>query len=136
MNSSILRRFGILALVAILAIGNSAGIQAIAWMSMIASRVQTETVGEAITSTLDGSQPCALCTIAKGLATAEDSALLNHAGGKGPLKQHPSPALKWTMDEPWTMAVDPLAEQTVMWQTVCQLALSHSSAPPVPPPRA
>jgi hypothetical protein len=135
-RSSLIRRCGILALVAILAIGNSAGIQAIAWVSMIVSRVQTVTVGEAIASTLNGSRPCALCKIAKGLATAEDSALLNHSAGKVPLKQHPSPAMKWTMDEPWMMPADPLAEQTVMWPTLRQLANSHSSAPPTPPPRA
>jgi hypothetical protein len=135
-SSILIRRCGVLALVAILAIGNSAGIQAIAWVSMIVSRVQTETVGEAIASTLNGSRPCALCKIAKRLATAEDSALLGHFAGKAPLKQHPSPAMKWTMDEPWMLSVNVAAEQTVMWPTLCQVALSHSSAPPTPPPRA
>ncbi len=129
-------RCGILALVLILAVGNSAGIQAIAWVSMIVDRAQTESVGEAITSTFSGTKPCALCKVAKALASAETDALPNHATGKAPQKQHVPPMLKWTMDEPWQSTNGSDGDQGIRWPTLYRVAFSYVSTPPTPPPLA
>ena len=91
MSAPLIRRCAILALVAILAIGNSAGMQVVAWMSMIVDRVQTESIGEAIASTLQGVRPCALCKIAKVLAAHEAMAWTHQSPGKAPQQQHLSP---------------------------------------------
>ena len=101
MSAPLIRRCAILALVAILAIGNSAGMQVVAWMSMIVDRVQTESIGEAIASTLQGVRPCALCKIAKVLAAHEAMAWTHQSPGKAPQQQHLSPAMKWIIDEHW-----------------------------------
>lgn len=41
--------------------GHWAVLQTIAWADMLATNLQTESVGEAITKTFDGKSPCKLC---------------------------------------------------------------------------
>lgn len=41
--------------------GHWAVLQTIAWADMLATNLQTESVGEAITKTFDGTAPCKLC---------------------------------------------------------------------------
>jgi hypothetical protein len=41
--------------------GHWAVLQTIAWADMLATNLQTETVGEAITKTFDGKNPCKMC---------------------------------------------------------------------------
>ena len=136
MSAPLIRRCAILALVAILAIGNSAGMQVVAWMSMIVDRVQTESIGEAIVSTLQGVRPCALCKIAKVLAAHEAMAWTHQSPGKAPQQQHLSPAMKWIIDEHWVAPIAGEAHQAQIWPLSRHLADSLAIEPPTPPPRA
>jgi len=129
-------RCGIIALVLLLAVGHSAGIQAFAWMTMIVDRAQTVSISEAISSTLNGIKPCPLCKAAKAFAWAEAGALPAHAPGKAPQKSQMPVADKWMVEDAWMMHVNVASSDACYWSHPQHQALSYSSAPPTPPPRA
>lgn len=59
-----LKRFGhLLLILALLGAtgGHWAVLQTIAWAGMLATNLQTESVGEAISKTFDGEHPCKMC---------------------------------------------------------------------------
>jgi hypothetical protein len=128
------RRCGALAIAVLLVVGHAAGMQAIAWMGMFIERVQTQSVGDAIVSTFDGSRPCGLCQAAQAFAAAEAHA--DQDPGKAPAKQDPAPALKWMVESPYQAPTGdgpgrPLAAP------LCRMpAAGCCRQPPTPPPRA
>ncbi len=125
-----------LAIALLLAIGHSAGVQAIAWMGMFIERVQTESVCRAVVSVLDGTRPCQLCDAAKALAAVEAATLPDGDAGKAPAKQHPAPTMVGTIDEPWRVPAAGAAGEAPAWPSPARLANGHAGEPPVPPPRA
>ena len=132
------RRCSALAIVMLLTIGHSAGMQSIAWIGMFIDRVQTHSIGDALISIIDGSRPCPLCKIARSLAVVEADGVIS-SGGKGALKAPlklapPSPQL-WLIAAP---GMPPLADGTSQgwyWSNTDMLADGYASEPPTPPPR-
>ena len=78
-----MRRACAIILACLLLSGHAAGLQLLAWASMFAARVGTApSVSAALVSTVDGSDPCALCHAAADLATDQDPATKPDAAGK------------------------------------------------------
>jgi hypothetical protein len=133
------RRCSALALVLLMTIGHSAGIQTIAWVGMFIDRVQTHSVGDALISILDGTRPCSLCKVAHSLAAVEGDGVLGSGNATGalkvPLKLAPSLHQLWLIELPRSL---PLADGTVQvrrWTISDMLADGYASEPPTPPPR-
>jgi len=83
------RHWSILALILALVCGQSAGLQLVAWAGMLATRLTTTSVSEAVASTFDGSSPCALCCMAAALDRNDrngDAAKGDPAGPRRPTK--------------------------------------------------
>jgi len=133
------RRCSALAIVLLLAIGHSAGMQTIAWVGMFIDRVQTHSVGDALISILDGSRPCPLCKFAHSLAAVEADGVIGCADGKGalkaPLKLAPSSPQLWLIAVPGTLPCADSASGRWHWSTADRLAVGYASEPPTPPPR-
>jgi hypothetical protein len=133
-------RCSALAIVLLLTIGHSAGMQTIAWVGMFIDRVQTHSVGDALISILDGSHPCSLCRIARSLAAVEVDAGISSTGGKGavkaPLKLAPPPPQLWLIDEPGSPPLADRRAQECHWSNTDTLADGYASEPPTPPPRS
>jgi hypothetical protein len=100
-----------------------AALQTVAWTTMLASSLRTQSISEAVSDTFDGKHLCPIC---KAIAAAKKSEKKSEAV---------SPALK--------MEFPPVAERFVLISpkpfSACTLAkFSADSAfpkPPVPPPR-
>jgi hypothetical protein len=69
----VFRRTISLLLVALLLNGHWAALQSVAWARMLAERVKTMCVNEAVTSTFDGEHPCAMCVAIQKAKAAERS---------------------------------------------------------------
>jgi hypothetical protein len=130
------RRCGALAIVLLLTIGHSAGMQTIAWIGMFADRIQTQSVGDAMTSIFDGAHPCALCTIARSLASIDAHGVLGDQTGKTPLKAPPASHDTWLIDDPCVLPTAGGSSRFRHRTAADALASSASSEPPTPPPRA
>jgi hypothetical protein len=131
------RRCSALAIVILLTIGHSAGMQSIAWVGMFIDRVQTHSIGDALISIIDGSRPCPLCKIARSLAVVEADGVISSGMGdlKAPLKLAPPSPQLWLIAAP---ILPPLADSTSQgwsWSTTDTLADGYASEPPTPPPR-
>ncbi len=132
-----LLRLGALLLVALLTIGHAAGVQLVAWACMFASQLPTASVGQALTSTLDGSRPCGLCLVAKSLATQEQTAPSagGTAGKQSLLTVKIVKTPDWHLGE--TLLPPPgtgsAAVETRPAATV--VLVGHEPQPPSPPPR-
>ncbi len=124
-----------LAVVLLLALGHSGGVQVIGWIGMFASRVQSASVGDALASTFDGKKPCAMCRAAKALAAAEAGektpALPDKPGKKTPASSN----LHIHLAELCELSLN----QSLGWSLVqclrCDLPFGFATEPPVPPPR-
>ena len=100
-----------------------AALQTLAWTTMLANNLRTQSISEAVSQTFDGEHPCCLC---KAIAAGKKSEKKSEAV---------SPTLK--------MEFPPAAERIVLnpsaqyEELVAQdsFAESLSSKPPVPPPR-
>jgi hypothetical protein len=94
-----IQRRSVLALILALMLvsGHYAGLQLLAWSGMLAARVQTRTLGDAVRSTFDGSEPCRLCQAVTALEAMDHAADQdrNAAPGKPakPGQQDPTPEL-------------------------------------------
>jgi hypothetical protein len=131
-----LLRCAVLLLVALLAIGHAAGVQLIAWTCMFASRLPTTTVGQALSSTLDGSRPCGLCVVAESLATQEQAAPGTGNAGKQPIKTvKTAKTPDWHLGE--ALLAPPLMEGDAELVRAAPAAAmeGHERQPPCPPPR-
>lgn len=121
-----MRRALSLLLVLILAGGHVACLQVVAWAGMFANRVQTQTVAEALASTVDGSAPCAMCRMVKDLQ--DDVAV------KTPLKVEK--AVKKADGVPTRPeVVEELVVAELVFTEVLQVPAGWRVAPDVPPPR-
>jgi len=103
---------------------NWAMLQTVAWTSMLANNLLTQTLSEAVTRTFDGNYPCPLCrAIAESKKSEKKSEILS-ASQK--------------------MEFPPLAEGLVLIQPPHSLPFPQLSScadlprqkPPLPPPRA
>jgi len=112
-----------------LALAGSVGLhwsllQSLAWTTMLADNLATESFSVAVQRTFDGKHPCALCkAIAKGKKSEKKADTLSS------LRKF----------EAWTQAAAALAAPPAAFPAVpAQAALFESLAqtPPTPPPRA
>jgi len=100
-----------------------AALQTVAWTTMLASNLRSDTFAQAVDKTFDGRHPCCLC---KAIAAAKRS---------GQKSETVSPTMK--------MEFPPLAKQMVLIPPArfekiplqSTFADSLFSRPPVPPPR-
>jgi hypothetical protein len=128
-----IRSWSCLLLALLLVLGHSAGVQALAWAGMLLERSAERPLHEAIRSTFDGSEPCAICHLAADLRLAEQGA---------PLRDDRGPAIKTVKNDflpsgglTILPAVPPQA-----WRpgaaALPALPLTRNPAPEPPPPRA
>ena len=116
----------------ILVVGQPGCLQAVAWSTMLLTRIPTQGLREAARTTFDGQHPCGLCCLAKRLRAAEAE--------QPPTGETPAKSLKITKVEslPATLVLDccagPGREQLV---AVAPLPLrdARPSGPEPPPPR-
>ncbi len=119
-------RFGKLLIVLTLVLATGAhwaALQTVAWTTMLANNLRSDSLAQAVSKTFDGDHPCCLC---KAIAAAKKSEKKSEAV---------SPMLK--------MEFPPTAETPVLFPpsqfTVLPLENNFSSAlpskPPLPPPR-
>ncbi len=129
-------RCSALAIVLLMTIGHSAGMQSIAWVSMFIDRVQTHSAGAALISILDGSRPCSLCKVARSLAAVEAVGVIAGKGMvKAPLKLAPPAPQLWLIEAPGLPALAGSSGEGWSWSTSDMLADGFASEPPTPPPR-
>ncbi len=136
------RRHCALALVLLLTVGHSAGLQTIAWVGMFLEGVQTHRVLAALGSILDGAHPCALCKVARSLASAEAEADAAGAGAAGtdahkaPLKSAPSTPQLWLIAELLPLPAAAVAASARLLAPLAAPPAGYAGEPPTPPPRA
>jgi hypothetical protein len=100
-----------------------AALQTVAWTTMLAGNLCSDSFSEAVSKTFDGEHPCPLC---KAIAAAKKS---------GKKSEAIAPVLK--------MEFPPLAEEMVLFppspsepgQWISPLAESRCAKPALPPPR-
>lgn len=99
-------------------------LQSVAWTSMLASNLQTSSLGEAVRETFDGRHPCCLC---KAVADGKKSEKKHEF--TAPIKRlefvSPKAAVSFVPPQSFTL----IPEMRASWATV-------TFEPPVPPPRA
>jgi hypothetical protein len=100
-----------------------AALQTVAWTTMLANNLRTQSVSEAVSKTFDGEHPCCLC---KAIAAAKKSEKKSATA---------APTLKMEFP-PVAGAVNlfPPAQFEILPGQNC-FADSPSSPPPLPPPR-
>lgn len=104
--------------------GHWAVLQTIAWADMLATNLQTESVGTALTKTFDGAHPCKLCKqISSGKQSEKKSDL--------PLQIK---KLEFVSQSPAIIFVAPQDSHPVPELVFSVDGLTHR--PPVPPPRS
>ncbi|MCX6894418.1 MAG: hypothetical protein NTZ16_02705 [Verrucomicrobia bacterium] len=120
------KRLGhLLLIVALLAAtgGHWAVLQSVAWTTMLAANLTTDSFGEAVSKTFDGEHPCGLCCAVKaGKATEKKTDL------PAPLKK-----FEYVNEAPRIVFAAPTAF-TLLAARV-QFPDFLSAAPPLPPPR-
>jgi hypothetical protein len=100
-----------------------AALQTVAWTTMLACNLQTQSFAEAMTHTFDGRHPCCLC---KAIAAAQKSEQKSAATPPS-LKQEYTPLAG-------TIALFPPSQFSLLPEDNFSAA-SFSSKPPLPPPR-
>jgi len=122
----VLARFGkcLVVLTLVLTTGaHWAALQTVAWTTMLASNLRSDSLTQAVSKTFDGEHPCPLC---KAIAAAKKSEKKSDAVSS-PLKmEFPPVAEKFSLLPPGQFEFLPLQNFP---------ADSFSSKPPVPPPR-
>jgi len=128
------RHWSILALILALVCGQSAGVQLVAWAGMLATRLATTSVSEAVASTFDGSSPCALCCMA--------AALDRHGGHGDAAKGDPRLPTK-VVKQDMLLTSMPQLDAAAVPQQVLDFSLVRQAVPrglglqpELPPPRA
>ncbi len=128
------RPWPIFALILALACGQSAGVQLVAWAGMLATRLTTTSVSEAVASTFDGSSPCALCSMAAALERNECDKDVPTGDPRLPTKVVKQDMLISSMPYMDAAAVpQQLLDFSLVRQAVPQ---ALAIAPELPPPRA
>jgi len=100
-----------------------AALQTVAWTTMLANNLRTQSVSEAVSKTFDGEHPCPLC---KAIATGKKSEKKS---------ERVSPTMK--MECPLVAnRFDLISPKSFLTFTRLELSADSScSRPPVPPPR-
>jgi hypothetical protein len=123
----VFRRLGhILVVTALLAVvgGHWAFLQSIAWTTMLAQNLQTESLAAAVSKTFDGEHPCSLCDqITEGRKAEKKSAPLDLKLKKFEMAIERSTQV---FVQPSDFSLLPLLNAS---------ARSVADAPPIPPPR-
>jgi hypothetical protein len=100
-----------------------AALQTVAWTTMLASNLRTQSVAEAVAQTFDGKHLCPLC---KAIAAAKKSEKKSAAVSPALKIEFPPAAEKFTLVSPKPFFV---------FSPVELFAVSFFAKPPVPPPR-
>lgn len=101
-----------------------AALQTVAWATMLAGNLCTESVSKAVSNTFDGAHPCPLC---KAIAAAKKSQKKSEAVSSAPKLEFPLVAERMILFPPARFEILPLQNS---------FADSLALKPPVPPPRA
>ena len=103
--------------------GHWAVLQSVAWTTMLAANLSTDSLGEAVSKTFDGEHPCALCQkITAGKQSEKKTEFT------APLQK-----FEYVNDAPRFVFVAPTA--FTLLAARIEFPDSLSSAPPLPPPR-
>ena len=100
-----------------------AALQTVAWTTMLANNLRTQTVSEAMANTFDGRHLCPLC---KAIAAAKKSGKKSEAVSPALKMEFPPVAEKFILLSPKPFSAFSLAEFS---------AVSSFLKPPLPPPR-
>ena len=101
-----------------------AALQTVAWTTMLANNLCSESLSQAVSRTFDGVHPCCLC---KAIAAAKQSQKKSEAIASALKSEFPPVTGKMTLFPPARFEL--LSAQNAF-------ADSQSSKPPVPPPRS
>ena len=101
-----------------------AALQSVAWTTMLANNLRTQTVSEAMANTFDGRHLCPLC---KAIAAAKKSAKKSEAVSPSLKMEFPPAPENFALISPEPISAFSLAEFS---------ADASSPKPPVPPPRS
>ena len=100
-----------------------AALQTVAWTTMLANNLRTQSVSEAVSQTFDGEHPCPLCN---AIATGKKSEKKSEGVAPTMKLEFPPVADKFVLISPKSFLTFTLLELSVD---------SSCSRPPVPPPR-
>lgn len=100
-----------------------ATLQTVAWTTMLANNLRTQSVSEAVSETFDGKHLCPIC---KAIAAAKKSQSKSEAVSPVLKMEFPPAPEKFALISPKTIPAFSLAESS---------ADSFPHKPPVPPPR-
>ena len=100
-----------------------AALQTVAWTTMLANNLRTQSVSEAVSNTFDGEHPCPLC---KAIAAAKKSEKKSEAVSPVLKMEFPPAPEKFVLISPEPISAFSPAEFS---------ADSFFHKPPVPPPR-
>ena len=100
-----------------------AALQTVAWTTMLANNLRTQSVSEAVSQTFDGEHPCPLCN---AIATGKKSEKKSEGVAPTMKMEFPPVADKFVLISPKSFLTFTLLELSVD---------SSCSRPPVPPPR-
>ena len=100
-----------------------AALQTVAWTTMLANNLRTQSVSEAVSHTFDGEHPCPLC---RAIAAAKKSEKKSAAVSPLLKMEFPPAAAKFALISPKPFSV---------FSPVALFADSAFAKPPVPPPR-
>jgi hypothetical protein len=100
-----------------------AALQTVAWTTMLANNLRTQSVSEAVSKTFDGEHPCCLC---KAIAAAKKSEKKSEAVAPVLKMEFPPVAENMNLFPPARFEMLPLQNT---------FAAAFSSPPPLPPPR-
>lgn len=103
--------------------GHWAALQSVAWATMLANNLRSQSFSQAVCTTFDGRHPCCLC---KAIAAAKKSQKKSEAVAADLKMEFPPVAAEVVLFPPAEFDVLPLKD--------C-FAESLASKPPVPPPR-
>lgn len=124
--STVFARIGnLLLIVSLLAAtgGHWAVLQSVAWTTMLAANLTTDSLGEAVSKTFDGAHPCELChTVSAGKKSEKQSEFT------APIKK-----FEYVNETPRFVFAAP-TDFTLLVARI-EFPDSLRSAPPVPPPR-
>ena len=101
-----------------------AALQTVAWTTMLANNLCSESLSQAVSKTFDGAHPCCLC---KAIAAAKQEQKKSEAVASALKSEFPPVAGQTTLFPPGRFALLPLKNA---------FADSRSCEPPVPPPRS
>lgn len=119
-------RFGKILVIAALVLmtgAHWAALQTVAWTTMLANNLRTQSLTQAVSDTFDGEHPCPLC---KAIAAAKKAKKQSEAAAPVLKMEFPPAANPVVLFAPASFQLLPLADD---------FARALSSKPPLPPPR-